>query len=56
MKQTDIREGFIIKKINNIPVNTVDEFIIILNSLQESILLEGSYEGTPGTFYYAFEK
>lgn len=54
-QQTDMKEGFIIAKINNIFITNVDDLKKTLERFQgEGILLEGIHPGTPGTKYYAF--
>jgi Do/DeqQ family serine protease len=53
-QQTDIREGFIITKVNNEEVRSVKDFISIMENRKGGVMLEGIYEDIPGTFYYAF--
>jgi serine protease Do len=54
-RQTEIREGFIITKINSKPVRTVDEISNILQRTSGGVMLEGIYEDAPGEKrYYAF--
>jgi Do/DeqQ family serine protease len=52
--QTNIREGFIITKVNGKEVTSVDEFVELLEDKKGGIMLEGVYEDYPGTYYYAF--
>jgi Do/DeqQ family serine protease len=55
-KYTDIREGFIITKINDIPVKSVKEANDILKKKKsgEMVILSGTYEELPREFNYAF--
>jgi serine protease Do len=52
--QTDIREGFIITKINRQPVRTVNELTRQLENIQGGIMIEGVYPDSPTIYYYAF--
>jgi serine protease Do len=53
--QTDVREGFIITKVNDQPVRTTEEPEKALNKRKGSgVMFEGVYENTRGTFFYAF--
>lgn len=54
MKHTDIREGFIITKVNGKTVETVEELADLLENKEGGVLLEGVYENIPGVHYYAF--
>jgi Do/DeqQ family serine protease len=53
-KRTDMREGFIITKVDKKPVKSVEQFIDVLKSKAGGVLVEGIYPGTDGTFFYAF--
>ncbi|MCK6616801.1 MAG: Do family serine endopeptidase [Cyclobacteriaceae bacterium] len=55
-KYTDIREGFIITKVNDEPVKSVKEFneIIKKKKTGELVILTGTYEDFPREFNYAF--
>jgi serine protease Do len=55
-KYTDIREGFIITKINDVEVRTVKEVNSILEKKKEGemVILSGTYEDFPREFNYAF--
>jgi len=53
-RHTDIREGFIITKVDGRSVRTVDEFVEYLKSIEGGVMVEGVYEDYPGTYYYAF--
>ena len=51
---TDIKEGFIITKVNNKAINNTNEFIQQLQDKKGGVLIEGLYPGVTGTYYYAF--
>lgn len=55
-RNTDIREGFIITKVNEQPVKSVKEFNEIMKKKQagELVILTGTYENLPREFNYAF--
>jgi len=53
-KDTDIREGFIITKVDGKKVREVDDLIRILENKKGGVMLEGVYENIPGEYYYAF--
>jgi S1-C subfamily serine protease len=53
-RHTDIREGFIITKIDGKKTGSVKEFINYLEKTEGGVMLEGVYEDIPGTYYYAF--
>jgi S1-C subfamily serine protease len=55
-KYTDIREGFIITKINDVEVKTAKEVNSILEKKKEGemVILSGTYEDFPREFNYAF--
>ncbi len=53
-RETQIREGFIITKVNGKSVNSVDELESVLSRQKGGIMLEGVYADQPGTHYYAF--
>ncbi|WP_333818664.1 Do family serine endopeptidase [Ohtaekwangia sp.] len=55
-KYTDIREGFIITKVNETPVKSVKEFNELLKKKKtgELVILSGTYEDVPREFNYAF--
>ena len=58
-RYTDIREGFIITKVNDRPVRSVKEFNEILRGKKsgELVILSGTYKQTPKAEYnYAFRK
>ncbi len=53
-KHTDMREGFIITKIDGQRVKSVDELVKALDGKKGGVMLEGVYEDIPGEYYYAF--
>jgi Do/DeqQ family serine protease len=55
-KYTDIREGFIITKVNDEPVKTVKQFNEIISKKKpgDLVILSGVYEDFPREFNYAF--
>jgi Do/DeqQ family serine protease len=53
--QTNIRNGFIITKVDGKEVSSVDALKKILeNKKSGGVMIEGIYEDFPGTYYYAF--
>jgi Do/DeqQ family serine protease len=54
--RTNLTPGFIITKVNDKKVNSVDELIKIIETTDEKIMLEGVYEDYPGEYFYAFKK
>ncbi len=53
-RNTDVREGFIITRVNGEPVSSVEELTEMLKDKTGGVMLEGVYEDVPGTYYYAF--
>lgn len=55
-RSTDIREGFIVTKVNDVPVKSVKEFNeeIKKKKAGELVILTGTYEDFPREFNYAF--
>ncbi|ELR72464.1 HtrA protease/chaperone protein [Fulvivirga imtechensis AK7] len=52
-KSTDMRAGFIITKIDGKAVKSKEDVVKTLEGKEGGILIEGVYENTPGTYYYA---
>jgi S1-C subfamily serine protease len=52
--QTDLREGFIVTKVDGKPVQSVEDFTAALAGRQGGVMLEGIYPDRPGAYYYAF--
>ena len=48
-----MREGFIITKIDEKEVSTVEDVTAILENKTGGVLIEGVYEDIPGEYYYA---
>jgi len=53
-RQTDIKAGFIITKVDGKTMKTIDEFVKYLENKKGGVMVEGVYEEYPGTYYYAF--
>lgn len=53
-RDTEVREGFIITRVNTRSVTTVEELENILQKTKGGVMLEGVYEDVPGEHYYAF--
>jgi C-terminal processing protease CtpA/Prc len=53
-KHTQIKEGFIITKIDGDKIKTEEELIERLESKKGGVMLEGVYKDIPGEYYYAF--
>lgn len=53
-KYTQIREGFIITKVNDKDVNDPADISAILQNVEGGVMLEGRYPGMTGNYYYAF--
>jgi serine protease Do len=51
-KSTDMREGFIITKIDNQPITSKEQVVRILENRSGGVLIEGRYEDSPETYYY----
>ena len=54
MKHTQIREGFIITKVDGQVIKDTEELAKALEDKKGGILIEGVYENLPGVHYYAF--
>lgn len=53
-KYTQMREGFIITKVDGKQVKSKEALIEILEEKTGGVMLEGVYEDLPGEYYYAF--
>jgi Do/DeqQ family serine protease len=51
---TNMREGFIITKVDNKTVNNVSELKTILANKNGGVMIEGRYPDYPGQYFYAF--
>ncbi len=54
MKHTQIREGFIITRVDDQSVKNTEDLARALENKKGGILIEGVYEDLPGVHYYAF--
>jgi Do/DeqQ family serine protease len=52
--QTNVKEGFIITKINKQTIVTVEDVSKALEGVQGGVMLEGVYPDSPGVYYFAF--
>jgi S1-C subfamily serine protease len=53
-RQTDLKEGFIVTKVDGQQVKSIDDFKKALEAKSGGVMIEGVYEEYPGTYYYAF--
>lgn len=53
-RNTNMREGFIITKVDKKPIKTLKELEKALEKAEGGVMLEGVYEDIDGTFFYAF--
>jgi Do/DeqQ family serine protease len=53
-KQTNMKEGFAITKVDGNPVESVDDIVKLLKDKKGGVLIEGRYPDYPGDYYYAF--
>ncbi len=51
---TDIREGFIITKVDKISIKSTKDLAKALDNVEGGVLIEGIYEDLPGKQFYAF--
>jgi S1-C subfamily serine protease len=51
--QTDMKEGFIITKVDKQIVNSVKELAALLEKKSGGVMLEGVYDDLPGNYYFA---
>jgi len=55
-RNTDIKEGFIITKVDNKVINSVDDLKAALqNKTGQGVMIQGTYENYPGSYFYAFQ-
>jgi serine protease Do len=52
--QTQMREGFIIARVNGEMVKNKTDFLKVMEGKKGGVMLEGRYEEFPGEYYYAF--
>lgn len=53
-RNTNIREGCIITKVDKKPIKNMKDFEKALENVKDGVMIEGVYEDVPGTFFYAF--
>ncbi|MCB0615172.1 MAG: PDZ domain-containing protein, partial [Phaeodactylibacter sp.] len=54
IERTNMDPGFIITKIDNKPVESLDALVEDFSNATGKVMLEGIYESYPGEYYYAF--
>jgi len=54
IERTNMDPGFIITKIDNKPVDSLEDLVEHLKNGSGKVMLEGVYENYPGEYYYAF--
>ncbi len=53
-RYTDIKEGFIVTKIDKQEIHALKDLMKILENKKGGVMFEGIYEKIPGVYYYAF--
>tara|TARA_R110001583_G_scaffold10417_8_gene47915 strand:+ start:11793 stop:13307 length:1515 start_codon:yes stop_codon:yes gene_type:complete len=53
-RQTNMNEGFIITRVDNKPIGSIEDFKKYVNQKEDGIMLSGFYKDYPGNYYYAF--
>lgn len=56
IERTNMDPGYIITKVNDKPVRSVEDVIKAIENARGLILLEGVYENYPNEYYYRFDK
>ncbi len=51
--QTEMKEGFIITRVDRQPVGSIKELASVLDKKTGGVMIEGVYEDLPGTYYFA---
>ncbi len=54
IERTNMDPGFIITKVDDTNVSSVEEILDVLDNASDKVMLEGVYENYPGEYYYAF--
>jgi len=54
--KTNMDPGFIITKVNDTPIETINQLMDIIKKSNQRIVLEGFYKKYQGSYYYTFEK
>ena len=55
IEKTQMDPGYIITKVNDKRVSSVDEIITEFKNTKGTVMLEGFYENFPGEYFYAFK-
>ena len=55
IEKTQMDPGYIITKVNDKRVSSIDEILVELKNTKGTVMLEGFYENFPGEYYYAFK-
>jgi S1-C subfamily serine protease len=53
-QNTNMREGFIITKIDNKQIDDIDELKSVLSNKKGGVMIEGRYPDYQGQYFYAF--
>lgn len=53
-QETDMKEGFVITKVNRQHVKSAEQLQKILENEEGGVMIEGKYPGSDKTYYYAF--
>ncbi|MCT4614571.1 MAG: Do family serine endopeptidase [Marinifilaceae bacterium] len=53
-RETDMRKGFIITKVNTKEIKSPEDLVKYLSSQKGGVMIEGTYPNYPGVLYYAF--
>jgi serine protease Do len=54
IERTNMDPGFIITKMDNQKVTSVEDLTELLEKAEGKVMFEGVYENYPGEYYYAF--
>jgi len=54
IERTNMDPGFIITKVDDTKVSSVEDVLDALEMAEDKVMLEGVYENYPGEYYYAF--
>jgi len=53
-RQTNMRKGFVITKVNQKQINSIEDFVMAIEGKRGGIMLEGKYANDSTVYYYAF--
>lgn len=56
IERTEMDPDYIITKVNDVRVKSVEDAVKALKEARDKVLLEGFYENYPGEYYYTFSK